>query len=395
MMRPLFVSLVLAAILAAATWLGLVVGTRSALLWLVAIGLGMTLLHASFGFTTAWRNLLLDGEGAGVRAQMLMLAVAALLFYPVLGGAWGPAEATGLVRPLGVSVVAGGFLFGVGMQLGHGCASGTLYKSGGLQLGSWLTLVCMIVGATVAARHYGWWIDQPALAPVSLLALSWPVALLVNGGLFLLIAGATLFRERQGTRGRAACWQVQAGPGRPAARWLRGPWPLCWGALALALLNFAVLWLAGHPWAISSAFALWGIQSAQAMGLGLEVAFWDFGAVFAERLALPWYRDTVGLMNVGLVAGAMLALALSTRVVSLRQALGGRAVAASVVGGLLMGYGATIAYGCNIGAFFGGIASGSLHGWLWLVAALPGNVAGLYLRPLFGMRGFRSRPAPG
>ena len=30
-----------------------------------------------------------------------------------------------------------------------------------------------------------------------------------------------------------------------------------------------------------------------------------------------------------------------------------------------MGYGARIAFGCNIGAYFGGIASFSLHGWLW------------------------------
>ena len=35
---------------------------------------------------------------------------------------------------------------------------------------------------------------------------------------------------------------------------------------------------------------------------------------------------------------------------------------ASVVGGLLLDYGARLSYGCNIGAFFSGIASGSLHG---------------------------------
>jgi hypothetical protein len=34
------------------------------------------------------------------------------------------------------------------------------------------------------------------------------------------------------------------------------------------------------------------------------------------------------------------------------------------VGGSLLGYGARLAYGCNIGAYFSGIASSSLHGWL-------------------------------
>jgi hypothetical protein len=50
-----------------------------------------------------------------------------------------------------------------------------------------------------------------------------------------------------------------------------------------------------------------------------------------------------------------------------------------------MGYGARIAYGCNIGAYFDGIASFSLHGWLWGAVALVGTAIGLKLRPLFGL----------
>jgi len=52
-----------------------------------------------------------------------------------------------------------------------------------------------------------------------------------------------------------------------------------------------------------------------------------------------------------------------------------RSLAAAVVGGFL-GYGARIAYGCNIGAYFSGIASASVHGWLWLVAAFAGASSG-------------------
>lgn len=64
-------------------------------------------------------------------------------------------------------------------------------------------------------------------------------------------------------------------------------------------------------------------------------------------------------------------------------------MAAAAVGGLLMGYGARLAYGCNIGALFSGVASGSLHGWLWLLAAVPGSLLGIRLRPLFGLDGGR------
>jgi hypothetical protein len=59
------------------------------------------------------------------------------------------------------------------------------------------------------------------------------------------------------------------------------------------------------------------------------------------------------------------------------------AAASALIGGLAMGYGARIAYGCNIGAFFSGVASTSLHGWLWIAAALPGCWAGILLRRRF------------
>ena len=72
---------------AGAVWLSMEVGWRLGLLWVVAIALGLSLLHASYGFTTAWRALLLDGRGAGVRAQMLMLGVGSV-FAISFGEVW-------------------------------------------------------------------------------------------------------------------------------------------------------------------------------------------------------------------------------------------------------------------------------------------------------------------
>ena len=51
-----------------------------------------------------------------------------------------------------------------------------------------------------------------------------------------------------------------------------------------------------------------------------------------------------------------------------------------VIGGLILGYGARLAFGCNIGALVGGISTGSLHGWLWLVAAFAGGIVGVKIR---------------
>ena len=73
------------------------------------------------------------------------------------------------------------------------------------------------------------------------------------------------------------------------------------------------------------------------------------------------------------------------------EATGGyEVVVAATLGGLIMGYGARIGFGCNIGAYFSGISSFSLHGWLWGASAIAGTYAGLKIRPLFGM----SNPRP-
>jgi uncharacterized protein len=89
-------------------------------------------------------------------------------------------------------------------------------------------------------------------------------------------------------------------------------------------------------------------------------------------------------MDLGLIAGALLAAGLACRFAP-RWRIPPRHAAASLIGGMLLGYGAVLASGCNISAYFSGIAPGSLHGWAWIAAALLDNRIGLALRPVFGL----------
>ncbi|TCZ53938.1 YeeE/YedE family protein [Roseicella aquatilis] len=363
--------------------IGQAVSPRQAALYLLGGALGLVLYHAAFGFTSAWRVFIADRRGEGLRAQMAMLAIAVLLFFPALSaGSLLGQPVAGNVSPIGVSLLFGAFVFGIGMQIGGGCASGTLYTVGGGSVRMILTLAAFVAGSALGAAHLHWWAAQWHLAPISLVK-AWGVApaLALNLALFAAIAAATVWLERR-RHGRLVA--TGSTPRQGLARVLRGPWPVLAGAVALALLNFATLALAGKPWGVTSAFALWGSKAA--MALGIDAASWPYWQAPAARAALTGsvFRDVTSVMDFGIVLGALLAAALAGRFspglrVPLRSAL------AAVIGGLMLGYGARLAYGCNIGAYFSGIASGSLHGWAWMAMAFAGNVIGTRLRPLFDL----------
>lgn len=376
-----------------AVFLNASVGIKQVLLLIVGAALGLTLYHAAFGFTSAWRVFINERRGAGLRAQMVMLAIAVLLFFPALGaGTLFGQPVTGLVAPAGVSVVFGAFIFGIGMQMGGGCASGTLFTVGGGNARMLVTLLFFIIGSVTATHHADWWFALPSFPATSLVqTFGVAPALVLNLVVFGLIAWGTVVLEKR----RHGALEAPAGSQYEGLRrFLRGPWPLVWGAIGLALLNYATLALAGRPWGITSAFALWGAKTLS--GLGVDVGSWAFWQMpgNAKALAAPLWEDVTTVMDIGIVLGALLAAGLAGRFApSLRIPM--RSLLAAVIGGLLLGYGSRLAYGCNIGAYFSGIASGSVHGWLWLVAAYAGNVVGVRIRPLFFVAERKSVAASG
>ena len=361
----------------AAIYLTASVSGRQASLFLVGVAAGLVLYQAAFGFTSSWREMVTDGRGEGIRAQMLMLALTTLVFFPVLarGQVFGQVV-RGSISPVGVSVIVGAFLFGVGMQLGGGCASGTLYTAGGGNTRMLVTLAAFIAGSVIGTAHMPWWSATPAFKATSLVTTAGLVpGLAISLTLFGLITLATIAIERR-RRG-----QIDGGTLRRPRRMhvLGGPWPLAAGAIGLALVNIATLFISGRPWGVTGAFALWGAKALDAAGVNVQA--WPYWAAPAQTAALRGRiaADITSVMDIGIVLGAMAAAGLAGRFAPSWR-LSARSALTAAIGGLLLGYGARIAYGCNIGAYFSGIASGSAHGWLWLVAAFTGSAAGTRLR---------------
>ncbi|MET9863748.1 YeeE/YedE family protein [Streptomyces smyrnaeus] len=385
---PLAVALALGLALTGYVWS--VHGAEPGVLLLLGIGLGVGLFHSRFGFTSAWRQLIAVGNGTGLRAHALLLGTTATLFTLVIGtgtGLFGSAPAPS-AGPLGAGLLLGAFLFGVGMQLGGACASGTLFAVGSGQSTIVLTLGGFVVGSTLAAWQYGLWRDLPALDPVLFSDhVGRPGSLAVTLALLALVVLVT--RRVQARRNPPPVGVPPAARGT-LARVVRGSWPLAAGALVLAVLGAAVLLVSGGAWGVTSAFTLWGSKITGALGGSPESwAYWQ-EPQNAKALAGSVLADKTSLTDFGIMIGAAVAAA-AGGVWTLHKGVAWRTAGAAVLGGILMGIGARLAGGCNIGAYLAGIASGSLHGWIWGATALAGTWVGLRLRPYAGL----TNPKPG
>jgi uncharacterized membrane protein YedE/YeeE len=354
-------------------------------LYIIGLALGLTLLHARFGFTSAFRRLMSVGNVQGLQAHMVMLAVATTLFAIILstGFSFTGSTPTGYVSPVGVSVLVGAFMFGIGMQLGSGCASGTLYSVGGGSSSMILTLLSFIVGSVIGAYHFTFWMEEtPALPPISIAESTglgffggWVVQMALFAGIYWLTVQIAKRKNPPSMKPLATTtgWK----------KVVRGSWPLFTAAIILALLNALTLAVRGNPWGITSAFALWGGKAL--MLVGIDVSGWGyFTGANGEALTQTVLADSTSVMNFGIILGAFIAASAqgTFKPKKIKPGIAG----ASIMGGILMGYGARLAFGCNIGAYFGGIASFSLHGWVWMVMAMLGTLLALFIRPLFGLK---------
>ena len=336
----------------------------SAALILGGFGLGVAFLKAEFSYTAAWRRFLTRGEAGGLLGGLIVIAVAALAIVPV--AALSP-NYGGAIAPLGVSLVIGAVTFGIGMQLANGCGSGTLYTAGGGSGRMLIALFFFIVGSVFGSLSLPSFLDLGGIDPVLASDYLGPW-----GGLAVTLASLALAATVI-----AAIARRRGGGFTPSRNYIVG-------GIVIGLLCIFVFATGGHPWSVTFGYTVWGAKAATMLGFDLsQAAFWQWpGPKHALEGSL--LADTSSLTDFGLLLGAMAAAA-ATRPFAATAWPPARSLLAAAVGGLLMGWGARLGFGCNIGAFVGGVASGSLHGWIWFGCALAGSVIGIRLRPLFGL----------
>lgn len=345
---------------------------------LLGAALGYVLQRSRFCVTGAFRDLYLTRSTRYFTPFLLAIALQAVgVALLTAAGVLAP-EPSGFA-PL--AVIGGGLVFGLGIILAGGCATGTYYRAGEGLVGSWaalglyaLTAAVMKFGPlgsfTEAARAQT---VGPATIQETLGVSIWvPIAVLVAVVAVLVVRRVRAARRRPARRG-ATLPPRRTGIGHYLADVPWSPWV---GGVLLGVL--AIL-----AWVLSTAAGRNG-------GLGITtpsakiIAFLTTGDV-----ALV---DWSVLLVLGILLGSFAAAKLSGEFrwrVPDATTLG-----RSAVGGVLMGVGAALAGGCTIGNALVETALFSYQGWVSLAAMIAGTWIAAHLLLVRPQRAAAARPAP-
>jgi uncharacterized membrane protein YedE/YeeE len=376
-------------------WASIVNGNL-AVYWVFGIAFGMILQRSRLCFASAFRDLFLLRDGRNLRAILVGLAVASIGFAFIQVRAvptptFGALPDQAHLMPVSAQLIVGGLLFGLGMVLAGGCVSGTMYRIGEGYVGSIVAMIGILVGLVVATWHWNWWwVTFSDHAPTI-----WLPSIFGYGGAIvatLVALGACYLAS--------IWWELRAGPrpSFPTKRATEAPtlglgdwlaqqyralfgqgWPFIVGVIALAILNVFV-YLFDHPLGVTGELANW---ANRAVSLGGITAPTLLGASNLAGCLLVFdpnasWVTTGTMLDGGLILGSFVA-ALYAGEFKLRVPRQRVRYVQSIGGGVLMGYGAGIAAGCTIGAFFSAVPSLGLNGWVFGLALLVGAGVGVQI----------------
>lgn len=151
--------LVLIGIAAVTVWLA----GRSpslALFWVFGCGFGYVLQSSRFCFTAALRDPCITGSVSLTKAVLIAFALTTIGFAAIKYGSFvstGTIPGQGYIMPVSFVTVLGGVMFGIGMVIAGGCASGTLMRVGEGFTMQMLALLFFVLGSLWGAHDLGWW----------------------------------------------------------------------------------------------------------------------------------------------------------------------------------------------------------------------------------------------
>lgn len=122
------------------------------LYWIFGISFGIILQRSRFCFTAAFRDPVLTGSTSITRSVLLGLGLSSIGFGALKYMSGDNTKLlTAGIDPISILLVIGAILFGIGMVIAGGCASGTLMRFGeGFEM-QWLSFVFFVTGSGIGA----------------------------------------------------------------------------------------------------------------------------------------------------------------------------------------------------------------------------------------------------
>ncbi|GAB3716415.1 YeeE/YedE family protein [Nocardiopsis oceani] len=375
------VALVIALVLSGAAWWVYQENDRggptASFALLAGTALGILFERGRFCFYCIFRDLFEKGDSRGVYAILTALAVGstgyAFVFTIRMSDPTGDQLPTAAhIAPVSVALVVAGLAFGLGVALSGGCIAGHLYRLGEGSLRALPGLAGVLGGFGLGFLTW----NPVYLGFISGAPSPWlPSALGYTGALVLqlgLLAGIALLLLR---------WNPPL-PARPGGRVGLGElrrrmfferWPALLTGALVGLVG-VVAYLRSEPLGVTSqlsSLARTALDSQDALPhtlYGLDTTLAGCVALVVETVT-----DN-GWLVIGIVAGS-LAAALPGRRFPL-EPLTWRNGYTALLGGVMLGWGSITALGCTVGVFLSGTQAFAVSGWVFAASVVGGLALG-------------------
>ncbi len=314
---------------------------------IVGILFGFILQRGRFCMNSAFRDIILLKEYKLAKGVALALGVEMIGFsILILGGI-----VTANPKPFTVlGSILGGLIFGIGMVLASGCASGTSYRVGEGMTGSFVALLGLGIGAYTTKSGVMSWASSSLKTTIAdpitsgglrIAGDATPIIMLIIG--IAVICVFVYFHLIPYLKERKEKNEAILDFSDMTTKIFKTAYPWWISGLAIAILNCAA-------WISSAA-------GGRNYPLGITAGWlgWLQWSVTGLDSALNW----LVFMVAGLVLGSLIA-AIISKEFKLRIPKEGKTLLLQFLGGLLMGFGAVTAGGCNIGNLLSGIPMGSV-----------------------------------
>lgn len=363
----------------------------SLVMWLIiGFALGYTLQRSRFCFAAGFRDVFLIKNGLLTRALFLLLILTSVGFFLLHWAGVVALPQSGALQPVGYYTVLGGLLFGLGSVFAGSCVSGSLMRAGEGYVAQWVVVLGILIGSAINMEQLSWW-NQSIGSFNRIVFLpdyySWSVMIVFYLAIFSFFTAITIWVEEGSIKSLGQrigsvfnCPKKEQRHNGPKTFVTGKPWSYLTGAVVLAMLNILLLASTERPASIIggiSNFAWW---------LLLKIGFGGHNSTLLHDYSES--GDVNSLLGnptlffaFAIVIGALCA-SLLNREFKIRLPRFSTSYYFSLSGGILLGFGARIAMGCNIGGLWSGISSFSLHGWLFGIFIFIGSFIGgkLYLR---------------